>query len=66
MEKIYYPRTIDSYLLEWKNESAQAFAASGCASGGEILCRPSVGEDFQIFHGGEFRAGQRDYFGVHR
>ena len=49
-----------------KRESAQAFAASVCASGGEILCRPSVGEDFQIFHGGEFRAGQRDYFGVHR
>lgn len=22
MEKIYYPRTIDSYLLEWKNERA--------------------------------------------
>ena len=67
MEKIYYPRTIDSYLLEWKNERAhKPLLLRGVRQVGKSSAVRQLGKTFKIFHGGEFRAGQRDYFGVHR
>ncbi len=50
MEKIYYPRTIDSYLLEWKNERAhKPLLLRGARQVGKSSAVRQLGKTFKYF-----------------
>lgn len=50
MEKIYYPRTIDSYLLEWKNERAhKPLLLRGVRQVGKSSAVRQLGKTFKYF-----------------
>lgn len=50
MEKIYYPRTIDSYLLEWKNERAhKPLLLRGARQVGKSSAVRQLGKSFKYF-----------------
>lgn len=50
MEKIYYPRTIDSYLLEWKNERVhKPLLLRGARQVGKSSAVRQLGKTFKYF-----------------